>query len=50
MHVLRWSRIRNWLEEQLANDPSAIATGTSHEKVIAAYSDDWQNKEFYKFE
>ena len=50
MHVLRWSNIRSWLEEQLAKDPTAIATGVSHEKVLAAYQDDWANREFYKFE
>lgn len=49
MHVLRWSKIQRWLESELANDPAAIATGAAHEKVLAAYQDDWPNKEFYKF-
>ena len=49
MHVLRWPRIRNWLENELMKDPSAIATGADHAKIIAAYNEDWQNKEFYKF-
>ncbi len=49
MHVLRWSNIRKVLESKLAGDTTAIATGRRHEKVLAAYEDDWANKEFYKF-
>ena len=49
MHLLRWPGVRKWLEKTLANDPAAIATGAAHEKVLAAYSDDWQNREFYQF-
>lgn len=49
MHVLRWSKIRSWLELELANNSTAIATGSAHEKVLAAYREDWPNREFYKF-
>lgn len=48
MHQLRWSGVRDWLQEQLRSMPDAIATGTSFEKVLDAYSDDWENREFYK--
>ena len=49
MHVLRWENIKRTLEFELFNDPAAIATGRGHEKVLAAYDDEWLNKDFYKF-
>jgi hypothetical protein len=49
MHVLKWGRVRVWLENELERDESAIATGASHQKVLDAYSDQWENREFYSF-
>lgn len=49
MHILRWKNIKRTLENELFNDPVAIATGRGHEKVLAAYDDKWLNKDFYKF-
>ncbi|MET1256650.1 hypothetical protein [Aliikangiella maris] len=48
MYCLRWPRVKTWMEESLRNTPDAIATGAPMEKVIDAYDDDWENKEFYK--
>ncbi|WP_140637430.1 hypothetical protein [Methylibium rhizosphaerae] len=48
MHKLRWPKVREWMEGQLREMPDAIATGAPFEKVIAAYSDRWENREFYK--
>lgn len=49
MHVLKWERVRAWLENELKKDDSAIATGASHQKILDAYSDKWENREFYSF-
>ncbi|WP_048438931.1 hypothetical protein [Caenimonas sp. SL110] len=48
MHRLRWPNVRQWMDAQLLAMPDAIATGAPSEKVIAAYSDDWENREFYQ--
>jgi hypothetical protein len=49
MYVLRWPKIQSRLESTLVNDPEASVTGRAHDKVLSAYSDEWDNKEFYKF-
>jgi len=48
MHVLRWPEMRDWAEVKLSQLPNAIATGAPLEKMIEAFSDDWENREFYK--
>jgi hypothetical protein len=47
MHVLRWPEVASWAEERLRTSPDPIATGASLEKVLAAYDENWENKEFY---
>lgn len=48
MHVLRWPEVRAWAENSLRRMPNPIATGQSLEKIIKAFSDDWENQEFYE--
>ena len=45
MHVLRW--VRRHLEQKLREMAHPIATGAPYEKVLAAYEDGWENKDFY---
>jgi hypothetical protein len=47
MHVLRWPEVASWVEERLRNLPDPVATGASLEKILAAYGERWENKEFY---
>lgn len=49
MHVLKWPEIKAWAESELANDPAAIATGAGYENILSAYSESWENKDFYVF-
>ncbi len=48
MHVLRWPEVREWAENSIRQMPNPIATGRPLEKVIEAFSDDWENQEFYE--
>ncbi len=48
MHRLRWPRVHAWAEEQLRAMPNPLANGASLEKVLNAYSDRWENREFYR--
>lgn len=48
MHVLRWPEVREWAESSIRQMPNPIATGRPLEKVIEAFSDDWENQEFYE--
>ena len=48
MHKLRWPGVQAWMERKLKELPHSIAGGVSYEKVLAAYSDSWENREFYK--
>ncbi len=47
MHKLRWSEIRDWVERDLAEMENPMANGAALGKILAAYSDNWENKEFY---
>lgn len=48
MHALRWPEVRAWAENKIHQMPNPIATGRPLEKVIEAFSDDWENQEFYE--
>lgn len=48
MHVLRWPEVREWAETNIRQMSNPIATGRPLEKVIEAFSDDWENQEFYE--
>ena len=48
MHVLRWPEVLDWARNQLRHLKNPIANGRPIEKIIAAFSDDWENREFYK--
>ena len=48
MHKLRWPGVRSWMKAKLDELPHSIAGGAPYEKVLAAYSDAWENREFYK--
>lgn len=48
MHVLRWPEVREWAENNMRRMANPIATGRPLEKVIEAFSDDWENQEFYE--
>lgn len=49
MHALRWSEIRDWAQARLSqlNDP--LAHGRQFQKILAAYSDEWENKIYKRF-
>lgn len=49
MHVLRWPVIQDWASQSLREDPTSIATGAGRANILAAYSDDWDNRDFYTF-
>ncbi|WP_313460689.1 hypothetical protein [Stenotrophomonas sp.] len=49
MHSLRWSEVREWAERSLRSDPTAFATGAGRANILAAYFDDWENRDFYVF-
>lgn len=48
MHKLRWPEVRRWAEAELRAMENPMANGRPLEKIIAAFSDDWENKEFYQ--
>jgi hypothetical protein len=48
MHALRWPEIRDWAQARLREVQDPLAHGRHFQKVIAAYSDEWENKAFYK--
>lgn len=48
MHALRWPEIQAWAREQLGSLKNPVANGRPLEKIIAAFCDDWENREFYK--
>jgi hypothetical protein len=48
MHALRWPEVREWAEKKIRKMPNPIATGRPLEKIIEAFSDDWENQEFYE--
>ena len=48
MHVLRWPDVLDWAKNRLRRLESPIADGRPLEKIVAAFSDDWENKNFYK--
>lgn len=48
MHALRWPEIQTWAQEQLNSLKNPVADGRPFEKIIASFSDDWENKVFYK--
>lgn len=48
MHALRWPEIRDWAQSRVQSLSDPLAHGRHFQKVIAAYSDNWENKMFYK--
>ncbi len=48
MHVLRWKEIFDWAESKLNTIPLPVANGRPFQKIISAYANSWENKEFYK--
>ncbi len=48
MYKLRWPGVLAWMEAQFSNLPNPIVGGERYDNVIAAYSDSWENREFYK--
>ncbi|HSC76228.1 MAG TPA: hypothetical protein VLB90_08335 [Pseudomonadales bacterium] len=49
MFKLRWPRIKLWAEGELKKLENPIATGAPLGKILDAYDDDWDNKDFYSF-
>jgi hypothetical protein len=49
MHVLRWPRIKTSLERNARAFSNPIIEAVDIAKVLEAYDDDWENKEFYTF-
>jgi hypothetical protein len=48
MHQLRWEGVRRQLKADRRSMPHQIATGRPIDRVLEAYDDDWENREFYK--
>lgn len=48
MHHLRWEGVRHHLEDDMRAIPHPVATGRPIERVLEAYSDDWENRSFYR--
>ena len=48
MHKLRWPEVRRWAEAELHALANPKINGRPLEKIIASFSDDWENKEFYR--
>ncbi|OOW75798.1 hypothetical protein Xclt_21240 [Xanthomonas axonopodis pv. clitoriae] len=48
MHKLRWPEVRRWAEAELHAMENPKVNGRPLEKIIAAFNDDWENKEFYQ--
>ena len=48
MHKLRWLEVKQWAEAELRAMENSKVNGRPLEKIIAAFSDDWENKEFYQ--
>lgn len=48
MHALRWPEVREWAEGSIRRMSNPIADGRPLEKVIEAFNDEWENKEFYE--
>lgn len=48
MHAQRWPEVREWAEKRIRQMPNPIATGRPLEKIIEAFSDDWENQDFYE--
>ncbi|MBR7747242.1 hypothetical protein [Undibacterium baiyunense] len=47
MHVLRWGEVKEWVERSLAGMANPMLHGRQLEKILEAYSDSWENREFY---
>lgn len=48
MHVLRWPEIRDWAQARVQELSNPLAHGRHFQKILAAYSDNWENRVFYK--
>lgn len=48
MHHLRWPEVLDWAHGQLRSMQNPVAQGRPIEKILAAFSDSWENNEFYK--
>lgn len=48
MHVLRWPDVFDWAKNRLQRLENPIADRRPLEKIVAAFGDDWENKNFYK--
>jgi hypothetical protein len=49
MHVLRWPEIRASLESTCRQFSNPIVEAVDISKVLAAYDDNWEDREFYTF-
>jgi uncharacterized protein (DUF1778 family) len=49
MHILRWHEVREWAEKLLACMDNPMLYGRPLEKILEAYSDSWENRDFYTF-
>ena len=48
MHALRWPEIQDWAQYQLQSMENPLRNGRRFEKIVAAFDEEWENKEFYK--
>lgn len=49
MHVLRWPDIKANLEKSARQLTNPIVEAVDIAKVLEAYDDEWENREFYSF-
>lgn len=48
MHRLRWPEVREWAQGQINSMADPRIHGRPFVKIINGFSDDWENKAFYK--
>lgn len=48
MHALRWPAVLDWAKNRLQQMENPVADGRPLEKIVAAFGDDWENRNFYK--
>jgi hypothetical protein len=49
MHCLRWGEVEAAIADQLSSMSSPMIHGRELEKILEAFSDKWENHEFYCF-
>jgi len=49
MHCLRWAELKAKIADQLSSMSNPMLHGRELEKILEAFSDKWENRDFYRF-